>query len=104
MIPTNRQIRYLKSLSHDLSPVVRIGQKGLTDAVSKELESALAHHELIKIKVSGSERDDRRKMVQSIASDHKAMVIQEIGHTAVLFRRNANKPAIDFSSIRDTNK
>ncbi|TFT47959.1 YhbY family RNA-binding protein, partial [Proteus mirabilis] len=38
-------------------PVVMIGNNGLTEGVLAEIEIALAHHELIKVKIAGEDRD-----------------------------------------------
>jgi len=108
MTPNNKHIRYLKTLCHSLSPVVRIGQKGITDSVEAELEIAIAHHELIKIKVAG-DRDERKKMITQLADKSNAFVIQQVGQVAVLFRRNHEKPVIEFPShikaaAKNTNK
>ena len=40
---SSSQIRYLRSLAHDLSPVILLGDKGATEAVVKELNQALEH-------------------------------------------------------------
>lgn len=95
MTPNNKHIRYLKTLCHSLSPIVRIGQKGVTEAVHAELEIAIAHHELIKIKVAG-DRDERKKMVTELAEHSSSHVVQQVGQVAVLFRRNHEKPVIEF--------
>ncbi len=98
MIPNNKHIRFLKTLCHQLSPVVRIGQKGVTESVQSELEIALAHHELIKIKVGMADRDERRSTIAALAEKSESYVIQQVGQVAVLFRRNHEKPVIEFPS------
>ncbi len=108
MTPNNKHIRYLKTLCHSLSPVVRIGQKGITEPVEAELEIAIAHHELIKIKVAG-DRDERKKIISQLALKSNSHVIQQVGQIAVLFRRNHEKPVIEFPSsikaaAKNTNK
>lgn len=95
MTPNNKQLRFLKTLCHALSPVVRVGQKGLTDSVKSELEIAIAHHELIKIKVAG-DREERKEIIKSLAEKSEAHVVQQVGQVAVLFRRNHEKPVIEF--------
>ena len=70
MIPNQKQTKHLKSLCHALDPVVRIGQKGVTDAVMSELEIALSHHELIKIKVSVGDRDARSAAITPVSYTH----------------------------------
>lgn len=90
-------IKYLRSLAHALKPVVRLGQHGLTDAVTKELDGALSHHELVKVKLSVSERDARLAQLDAICASVNAVCVQQIGHTATLFRRNDKKPVIELA-------
>lgn len=82
--------KQLKSDAHSLNPVVMIGQAGLTDAVLAEIEVALDHHELIKIKIR-AERDDRKLIGQKICEYTGAELIQSIGACAVIYRLNPNK-------------
>lgn len=89
--------RYLRSLAHALKPVVRLGQHGLTAAVSKELDGALQHHELVKVKLSVSGKEERLAQVNALCLSVKAECVQQIGHTATLFRRNIKKPVIDLA-------
>jgi RNA-binding protein len=60
------QRKYLKAQAHALKPVVMIGSQGLSEAVIKEAERALAAHELIKIRVLGDDRDVREDYLASI--------------------------------------
>ncbi len=96
MTPNKTQLRFLKTHCHSLDPVVRIGQKGVTEALMAELEIALAHHELIKIKVSMGDREERQAAITQIADQSDANIVQQIGQIAVLFRRNHEKPVIVF--------
>jgi len=89
---------HLKSLGHHLNPVVRVGQKGLTEAVNAELDIALNHHELVKIKVAGADRETRAKTIEQLAADNAAQLVHSIGQTALLFRRNEKQPVIVFPS------
>lgn len=89
--------RYLRSLAHALKPVVRLGQHGLTEAVSKELNGALEHHELVKVKLSTSDKEARLVQLDALCKSVKAECVQQIGHTATLFRRNLKKPVIQLS-------
>lgn len=96
MTPNKKQLSHLKSMCHALAPVVRIGQKGITEALLAELEIALTHHELIKIKVGLGDREMRHAAVEKLAADYDAHIIQQIGQIAVLFKRNHEKPVILF--------
>ncbi|MBX2881184.1 MAG: ribosome assembly RNA-binding protein YhbY [Granulosicoccus sp.] len=91
-----QQIKHLKSLAHALNPIVRIGQNGVTPPVLRELDIALEHHELVKVKLAGSDRDARAKMMTELIEKSGASSIQQIGGVIVLFRRNSKKPVISF--------
>lgn len=80
------QLKQLKTKTHDLKPVIMIGQAGLTDAVSKEIELALDTHELIKIKIR-AERDERKLIQQQICTTTNAELIQSIGQIVVIYRK-----------------
>jgi RNA-binding protein len=88
------QKRHLRSLAHHLKPVVTVGQHGLGENVLAELEIALDFHELVKVKISGAEREDKKAMIETISETCGADLVQTIGHIAVFFRRNAKKPKI----------
>lgn len=88
---SNQQRKFLKSLAHPMKPVVMLGDKGLTENVLGEIELALGHHELIKVKVSGADRDDRDATIQEICTKTNAELVTRIGNVAVLYReRPAN--------------
>ncbi|HET6554412.1 MAG TPA: ribosome assembly RNA-binding protein YhbY [Dyella sp.] len=88
------QRRYLRSLAHDLHPVILLGAKGATDAVVKELDLALSHHELVKVKLSGGDKDERQQQIDFLAEGTKSESVQQIGHIVVLFRRNEDEPKL----------
>ncbi|MGB0133524.1 ribosome assembly RNA-binding protein YhbY [Dokdonella sp.] len=91
---TSFQKRYLRGLAHSLSPVVMLGQKGVTPNVISELGLALDHHELIKVKLSGGDKEERKAQIDALTSGSKAEVVQIIGHTATLWRRNEKEPKL----------
>lgn len=93
---TERQKKYLRSLAHQKKAVVMIGNQGLTENVSKEIDGALSFHELIKIKVRVGDRTERDAMLGTICEDLSCTLIQRVGNTAVLFRRNEEKPKIQL--------
>ncbi len=97
MVLTKSQIKTLRSLAHQLKPVVRIGQNGLTENVMEEIRSSLEYHELIKLKINVGDRQERDEVLQKITDETKSECIQQIGNTAVLFRRNAQKPVISLA-------
>jgi RNA-binding protein len=83
---TVAQRKVHRAEAHHLSPVVMIGNDGLTPAVKKEIDAALKAHGLIKIRVLGDDRVQREEMYQSLAADLGAAPIQHIGKLLVLWR------------------
>ena len=93
---SNSQLRYLRGLGHDLKPVVAIAVKGLSDNVMAEIELALDHHELIKVRISADDREARDALVESILMRTGADKVQRVGHVLSLFRRNPREPKLDL--------
>ncbi|WP_018948800.1 ribosome assembly RNA-binding protein YhbY [Thioalkalivibrio sp. ALMg11] len=93
---TDAQRRHLRSLAHPRKPIVTIGRNGLTDAVLAELELALTHHELVKIKVNIGDRDVRNGTVEELCERTGAARVQRVGYVATLFRRNPDDPKVSL--------
>lgn len=81
----------LKAQAHHLKPVILLGAKGLTDAVVAETNIALLSHELIKVKINGAEKEDRLAMANNLCQQLKAEMVQMIGNTVILYRKNEDK-------------
>ncbi len=92
---TNSQLRHLRGLSHKLKPVVMVADKGLSENVLSEIETALEHHELVKIKLR-SDRETRGEWIDEITRRFAAERVHTIGQVACFFRRNPKKPVIDL--------
>ncbi len=84
-----KQISHLRGLAHSLSPVVMIGNNGLTENVIKEIELNLNAHELIKIQVAGDDREARKAMYAEICSKTNATPVHHIGKQLVIYRASA---------------
>ena len=85
---TTKQIAHLRGLAHSLSPVVMIGNNGLTENVIKEIELNLTAHELIKIQVAGDDRDARKAMHAEICAKVNAIAVHHIGKQLVVYRKS----------------
>ena len=93
---SKHQIKHLKTLTHNLKPVIMIGQNGITENILKELEIALDFHELVKIKIAGEDKENRAEMINQLISASSAETVQKIGKTLTLYRRNNKKPKIEL--------
>ena len=65
---SERQRKYLRGLAHPLEPVILVGNAGLTEGVVKETARALHDHELVKVKIRGSDREARDAAFEALAS------------------------------------
>jgi putative YhbY family RNA-binding protein len=83
----------LRAQAHGLSPVVIIGDKGLTDEVVAEIDRSLKAHELIKVRAATDDRDARDQWLKAICEKAGAEPVQQIGKVFVLFRENPKEPA-----------
>jgi putative YhbY family RNA-binding protein len=85
--------------AHHLSPVVMIGNDGLSAAVKREADAALNAHGLIKVRVLGDDRTAREAMYQSLCDELSAAPIQHIGKLLVLWR-----PAVEKEKTADEDR
>ena len=103
----------LRAEAHKLSPVVIIGDKGLTDAVIAEIDRSLKTHELIKVRAATDDRDARKTWLPAICEKLGAEAVQSIGKVFVIYRENpkekldperrAEKPKLD-SRLRENDR
>ena len=92
---SSQQVRYLRGLTHHLHPVVMVGDKGLSENVMAEIENALEHHELVKIRLR-TDRDSRKEWIRQISDRCDAEKVHVIGQVASFYKRNNKKPVIEL--------
>ena len=93
---SKKQIKFLRAKCHDLKAVIMLGQKGLTEEVLNELDIALTHHELIKIKLAVDDREVRKQMISEICEKSQSQEVQSIGKVLSVYRVNPDKAIIDM--------
>lgn len=91
MTINKKQIQYLRGVAHPLKPVVLLGNNGLTEAVVAEIDYALNHHELIKVKIPTDDRDTKGLIVDAICRETQAIKVQVIGKTLIIYRQSDEK-------------
>jgi len=94
-----KQIQYLKGQAHSLKPVVLLGSNGLTEGVVAEIDAALEHHELIKVKIPTDDREVKGLIVDAICRETNATKIQVIGKTLIIYRQ-AQEPKLQIPKIK----
>ena len=87
---TSRQRKSLEKYAQSLSPVVMIGQNGVTTAVEDMTDKSLASHELIKIKFLEF-KDNKCDLATGLAEKCNAALVRVIGNIAILYREAEKK-------------
>jgi RNA-binding protein len=95
MALTEAERDYLRILGHSLQPVVDVGAGGITNSLAKELEKALADHELVKVRVRFGDRRRRCRVLEELAPLAEVCLVQQSAHFALLYRP-APEPVITF--------
>jgi RNA-binding protein len=94
---TSKQRAHLRSLAHDLKPIIQVGVEGVTDALLNTVEEAFNTRELLKVKVLEGAPDDARETADRIADGlDDVHVAQTIGRTVVLYRPDPDDPEIEL--------
>jgi len=84
---TSKQRSYLRSLAHNIDPLVYMGKQGLTDNVVKELDLCLENRELVKVKLQEGSLLDPKACANEAAEILGAEFVQVIGRRFVLYRQ-----------------
>lgn len=94
LVLTSAQNRFLRGQAHGLKAMFQVGGKGMTDAVTAEIDGALEHHELIKVRIAAEDRDSRDGVIAALVERSGAALVQRIGHVAILYRPSRDKRQI----------
>ena len=94
----NEKIKAFRGIGHNLKPVVTISENGITEGVQLELERALNDHELIKVKVSCGDREQKQALIQELLTSCNCELVQTIGKIALIYRA-ATKPNQKLSNV-----
>lgn len=89
----NKQIKYLKGLSHHLNPLVQMGKNGYSESFVNEVKRGLNDHELIKVRISCEDRAALDLATSQLEIDTQSNLVTVIGHIAVLYKQ-AEEPVI----------
>ena len=91
---TERQKKFLRQQAHSLKPVITTGDKGITDGLVDELNGALEHHELLKVKIRVGDRDARDEMIEALLDKSDTFLVSRVGNVAALYRPKKKNPKI----------
>jgi RNA-binding protein len=90
MALSEKQKKHLRRLAHPQKPIVMLGNAGLTDSVTSELDRALLRHELVKVSARVGDRDSRDQILQTLAERTLSELVQRVGNVGVFYRKNSD--------------
>ncbi len=76
----------LRSIGHNLNPIVTVAGNGLNENVKVEINRALEDHELIKVKYAVGDRELKKELIEQTVAATRSILVQSIGNIALLFR------------------
>ena len=91
---TSKQRSYLKSLAHDLDPIVYIGKAGVTENVVKEIDTCLEARELVKVKLQEGCSLAPKDVANDLLEPLGAEFVQAIGRKFTLYRESKENKQI----------
>ena len=97
---TSKQRSYLRSLAHNIDPVVYIGKAGVTENVIKEVDQALEARELVKVKIQEGCELAAKDVANDILPQLEAEFVQAIGRKFTLYRESKENKQIELPKAK----
>ncbi len=85
---TSAERKQLRGLSHELHALVQVGKGGLSPGLRRQLEQALADHELVKVRfLEGPDKATKQALCEALTAATGAELAGLVGHVAILYRQ-----------------
>ena len=84
--------KQLRARAHALSPVVWVGEAGISEALLAEADRALTDHELVKVRLPAVDRVERAALARQLCETLGAEDVQAIGRIRVIYRERPADP------------
>ena len=88
---TSKQRAALRGMANTMEPILFVGKGGLIETLIRQADDALLARELVKGKLLETAPLPVRDAADRLAEATGAAVVQVIGRTFVLYRRNEKK-------------
>ncbi len=82
--------RYLKSLAHNLDPLVHIGKMGLTENIVTNIGDALLREELVKIRFHVP-KEYMQECLSEICEQTESALVDKVGFVAIFYRTGPDR-------------
>jgi RNA-binding protein len=84
---SKQQIRDFRAEAHHLKPELLIGKEGLNEAFLVSLSEAFNTKELLKVKMLDTCPQGRKAITEKLSSLDEITLVQNIGHTYILYKK-----------------
>ena len=88
--------RHLRALGHHLRPVVLVGKDGVSEMLVQAAQTALADHELIKVKLGENATGSREELAKTLVTRTGGLQVGLIGRVLLLYKRHPEAPKIEL--------
>ncbi len=95
---TGKQKRHLRTMAHNLKPVVKLGKHGLSPETENEINTQLLANELIKLKILNSCPISKQECANILKQKNSLKIVQIIGKTLTLYCPHPKEPKIELPS------
>ena len=102
LMPSSGLRRALRGHGHALSPTVQVGKSGVTGGLIRQVQQALADHELIKIKIGGESPTDRYAVAERLAAEPGVSIVQVLGRVILAYKRHPSTPRYEGKRAKVT--
>jgi RNA-binding protein len=92
LMPSGELRRALRGHGHAMSAIVQVGKAGVTEGLIKQVQQALADHELIKVKIAGECPVDRTVVAARLDGEPGIDIVQMVGRVLLLYKRHPRTP------------
>ena len=87
---TSADRKYLRSLAHELKPLVQVGKGGINDGLIASLNEVLDQHELVKVRFLEF-KEEKKTLAVEIAKRAGCEQVGMIGHIAIYYREQEDE-------------
>jgi len=91
-----KQRRFLRAKGVTLDPILTIGKDGVSDNTIMQAEGVLRVRELIKGRVLVTSPEGPAETAAAIAEATDSSLVQVVGRTFLLYKRNDDEPKIEL--------
>lgn len=88
MIPalTGAEKSRLRGLGQTLDAALKVGREGASPSVINSLQTLLANRDLVKVRFTVAERDERARLTAALAQASASTCVGAVGATALFYK------------------